>query len=230
MSRKQARQYRRERSEEIVKLQNLLNQSFPSFDPYGSLKAAAGQCKSDQLPWVPDWDFPTSHTSWGYQCDELIFPLYQSGESSELQPADARDNDVKIKIDLTLVGRSDARRFEDPLFVLEMDFGIEGKGENGDLFGAWHLDKHKGNDSNTARSVHPEYHMQYGGKNLWSRVENYGDMIIPEPPRLSHPPMDLILAVDFVLSNFFWREWRELRNKSIYIDLVSTAQERLWKP
>jgi hypothetical protein len=230
MSKKKARRYRGERASDLRNLSRILRKELPGFDPKSSLQAAASQCGSQELPILPDWNFRTSTYSWGYECDELLFPEYHPHNSSNLQPLNARSNGVRIQLSVVVVGQSNVRDAEDPFSVLEVEMQIRGQGENGKLFSAWHLDKHKGNNNDTPRTAHPEYHFQYGGKNLWKEVTNYGGMIIPEPPRLPHPPLDGILAVDFVLSNFFCEIWRELRDDSRYTKLVHRTQKLLWKP
>jgi hypothetical protein len=50
------------------------------------------------------------------------------------------------------------------------------------------------------------------------------------PPRLPYPPLDAILAIDFVLANFRGSVWRDLRSVAEYRRLVLEAQHRLWRP
>lgn len=83
--------------------------------------------------------------------------------------------------------------------------------------------------------MHPVYHLHYGGNRLDSTIQNedhcYGDSLFLDSPRLAHPPMDAILGVDFVLTNYVSQEsFRTLREDNQYQNLVKAAQSRVWRP
>jgi hypothetical protein len=61
-------------------------------------------------------------------------------------------------------------------------------------------------------------------------LENLGNVLLLDPPRLLHPPLDAILAVDFVLSNFMGAKWKQLRADEHYETMITHAQELFWKP
>ena len=71
--------------------------------------------------------------------------------------------------------------------------------------------------------------MTWGGdvlKNL-----NLGDVLLLPTPRISYPPMDIVLGIDFVLSNFVKVDlYRQIQNDSQYKAAVKNAQEKYWKP
>lgn len=59
---------------------------------------------------------------------------------------------------------------------------------------------------------------------------NYGDLLILDAPRLMHPPLDLFLAVDFLLTNFIEsRTWKNLRADTTYQAIVIDSQKDWWK-
>ncbi len=82
--------------------------------------------------------------------------------------------------------------------------------------------------------AHPLYHFQYGGRELTEDDDfDKGQVFFPDAPRLKHPPMDLVLAVDFVLNQFYSRDRAELGalfGDTGYKKLVEKARERFWKP
>jgi hypothetical protein len=68
---------------------------------------------------------------------------------------------------------------------------------------------------------------------MWEQIDDYGSVLLPEPPRIAYPPMDAVLAVNFVLANFFGDEWRSLvgaNGDSEYVKLLTHAQNRFWRP
>ncbi|WP_326536307.1 hypothetical protein [Pseudorhodoferax sp.] len=128
--------------------------------------------------------------------------------------------------------------------TLDLEVGGECSGlEDGDLkhlilnlsmsvgeenFCAWHFDRHIGEEESV--DVHPLYHFQHGGHAMEVHDGDLGKSLLISAPRLAFPPMDAILAIDFVISNFSGRYWRELREDPSYINLLKGSQEFFWKP
>jgi hypothetical protein len=81
-------------------------------------------------------------------------------------------------------------------------------------------------------NAHPRYHFQIGGQKVWDRPSHeFGSQLILETPRIAHPPLDAILAIDFILANYYSETWSNLLDKDgRYADLVETAQEIFWRP
>ena len=77
--------------------------------------------------------------------------------------------------------------------------------------------------------VHPVYHFQYGGKKL-PKFKEWDKYVFLDSPRLAHPPLDAVLAIDFVISNYFPGKWRDLRDDGAYTNLIRNAQDRCWRP
>ncbi|TDO29226.1 hypothetical protein [Sediminibacterium goheungense] len=95
---------------------------------------------------------------------------------------------------------------------------------------SWHLDKHDPNKG--ASTSHPLYHYEYGGTEI-RKTEgfNYGDFILMDSPRIMHPPLDLVLAFDFVIKNFYTYETHKvLTDDLLYKRYIKNAQYRLWRP
>jgi hypothetical protein len=103
---------------------------------------------------------------------------------------------------------------------------------------SWHFDRHpdKKSDGKPDKNPdfnHPLYHLHFGGKEINQGQIEYGEVLLLESPRILHPPMDIVLAVDFVLGNFYSRssgKVNELRDNPLYQKLVKNAQNRFWKP
>ncbi|RZK38278.1 MAG: hypothetical protein EOO61_08115 [Hymenobacter sp.] len=129
---------------------------------------------------------------------------------------------------------------EDPIKLLEAEWQISSSKTH---VTSWHLDRNQGNiDEECKHFAHPVYHFQFGGKHLHERgPDAYGQLLFVEPPRLAHPPMDAILAIDFTISNFLPDIWHDLRRRESenekvaqraerYVRILRAAQKRFWRP
>ncbi|QFI37580.1 hypothetical protein FR932_06865 [Moritella marina ATCC 15381] len=96
--------------------------------------------------------------------------------------------------------------------------------------GAWHLDFHNQPEKDgDPEYIHPNYHFHHGGKKL-SELNDCGQIILLDAPRVMHHPLDLFLSVDFVVSNFCKKEvWKKLRANTTYTNYIKMAQDQWWK-
>ena len=211
-------------SDELLTLAEILENNIPGFDG-GSLKDAANECTD-----------PTEHgsSSWGYSVDWLQFFGYEP--SDDLRPEIAQAGDLYLEIDLTIAGGCSEIESgtEDPLHELELNLLMWGENAESNILSAWHLDRHIASEGDEMYSDHPQYHFQFGGEKMWEETQDYGELLVPEPPRIAFPPMDAILAVNFILANYFEDEWNGLvdleEGDEEYRELVADAQKRLWRP
>ncbi len=105
---------------------------------------------------------------------------------------------------------------------------------------AWHFEKHPdkktdGTPDDSPEFHHPLYHLHFGGYELTNEEDfDFGKILIVEAPRIMHPPMDIIIAIDFVLTNFYSTQTCprlvKLTTDPQYIRILSAAKERFWKP
>jgi hypothetical protein len=115
-------------------------------------------------------------------------------------------------------------------FIIQFEYLDELSEEMKLLQCSWHLDKH--DLSKVTSTSHPLYHYEFGGTETSKMVNfNYGDFILLDSPRLMHPPLDLVLAFDFVIKNFYtFHDHRKLTESSEYRKYIKNAQYRIWKP
>lgn len=90
-----------------------------------------------------------------------------------------------------------------------------------------HFDKH---DGSVSPMPHPIYHFQLGGRELKDNITDYGQALFLDSPRIMHHPMEFILGIDFVLSNFFPNIWNNIKREIDYIDVVKKYQIQFIKP
>lgn len=94
-----------------------------------------------------------------------------------------------------------------------------------------HLDRHIFNEGdNIPDEVHPMYHFQFGGRKLKEKVVDYGQALFFDSPRITYHPMDFILGLDFLLSNFFPKIWKSLQKEGRYINILKKYQQYFIKP
>jgi len=112
--------------------------------------------------------------------------------------------------------------------VSTYNFHIEIVGKDGEktVHSSWHLDF---DNSNTSDYIHPSLHLTYGGNTM--KYTELGNVLLLPTPRISYPPMDAVLGIDFVLSNFTKKDiYNRIKANSQYKAAVKHSQERLWKP
>jgi hypothetical protein len=130
---------------------------------------------------------------------------------------------LNVQIAETLL---DENKIDNPVNAYNFSIEIMGKNEGQAMHSSWHLDFENVLDSDY---VHPSFHLTYGGKTMKS-IE-LGNVLLLPTPRISYPPMDAILGVDFVLSNFVKKEiYNKIKANSQYKAAVKRSQQRLWRP
>ncbi|RKE52380.1 hypothetical protein [Sphingobacterium detergens] len=167
--------------------------------------------------------------SWGYAIKN--FTLFVDTSSSIQYPKSVKKATLQFSVDVVGEFDKSGHEFIDPFKRLEFNVVIEGfsRGMKQHIF-TYHLDRDlKG--ANPSNEVHPSYHFHYGGRKLGAYTDkNFGNSLILDMPRLMHYPMDFILGLDFVMSNFTPDLWRQLKREPIYIKLIRQAQDRIMKP
>lgn len=95
---------------------------------------------------------------------------------------------------------------------------------------SWHFDFDKPQDEQGAhRFVHPLSHLTYGGRQM--STVNLGDTLLLTSPRICHPPMDPILLIDFILSNYIPKgHYDNIRIESDYKRALQFSQSSYWRP
>ncbi len=87
----------------------------------------------------------------------------------------------------------------------------------------WHIDK-----ANSGQAG-PIFHLQGGGH--WRGNTNREIEVPTKLPRWPSPPLDLVLAVEMVIANFFPGIWKEsFRGKQSWVELIKESQKLCFLP
>lgn len=162
--------------------------------------------------------------------DLLINPKTKHLPSS-LQLEDRLYVDIIFELDL---GAAVSGRIVDGVIENSVNYTIKGftakKSPGAEVVTAWHFDLHQFSAGPTD-SCHPRFHWQFGGRELKAFTKQISGILVTEPPRLFSPPLDPILAIDFLLSQFNGPAWNSLkREERSYLQIVRNSQELFWKP
>jgi len=137
-----------------------------------------------------------------------------------------------------------------PIKSVELNFVIQGKldvdGASDALIACWHVDTHSTNTDKTAEelhvdvegktarednhALHPLFHYQFGGRKLREAAPQVRGVLVLDAPRLPIPPLDLNLAIDFVVTNYAGANWQALRRDTQYAHPIRDSMRRIWGP
>ena len=172
---------------------------------------------------------------WGYDISDLALKFRHNPR--HLMPTDIYD--LTLQLNVSVYGKIlDPTRINDPFTYMGISITLtgnraierDGEVEIVDVVSSFHLDRDKESDS---EEPHPSYHFQFGGRSMRDLKKNdeaYGQLMILDIPRINHYPMEGILAIDFVLSNFFHKTWNKLIQNGEYLNLVAEKQDLCIKP
>jgi hypothetical protein len=192
---------------------------------------AYNQCKNGNQVSGYEGDMKTK---WGYELNNLNFQFTKADSPRKPKPDKCAVSSVSLNLKVVGIVPQDAT-LNDPFLHLEFNVIVKGLSQTKDsLVSSWHLDRHITDDnSNDPTDIHPIYHFQYGGRNLKHDDNSeffYGSNLILGSPRLAHPPLEGILGLDFLFSNFFGANRKLFCQSRIYNKLVKNSQEIFWSP
>lgn len=102
--------------------------------------------------------------------------------------------------------------------------------EKNKYISSWHLD-YEPDEPN--RNIHPLFHLNFGGNKMKEIKENvsaeYGNLLLMSAPRWNYYPMDAVLGIDLIFSNFLKRDEYVKLCTGKYKQAVENSKIRLWK-
>jgi hypothetical protein len=227
-------EHRYQRQSELYDLASLLETYDLTPDP-GPIRDAAGQCLA--APRTARGDVPDAgKVYWGYSIDGLKLRLEpQRHCRPRAATADALVGVLSVQVQEYLpdepehIGTSfDHLRRLDTSFYCDAEVLVDDVSHR--LRSAWHVDTHLHAHTASA-SIHPRFHFQVGGNELDEVDAAMRGVMLTETPRPAVAPLDGVLAIDFVLSNYCGVRWDELRTMDArYGRIRGPAMARYWGP
>lgn len=234
MSTPQIMAYRRTIANQLSRLSNILYGT-GICDNIEPINEAIRALKTEKRVMVNPLTAKGDRNIWGYDISDLTLKFKDNPK--HIMPNDIFD--LVLKLSISVYGElPELKRVKDPFIFMGISIVLSGnriiEGENDfdiiESVSSIHLDRDKGEISD---EPHPSYHFQFGGKNIRNLKkdnDNFGHLMVFDIPRINHYPMEGVLAVDFVLSNFFYEIWNNLIQDGEYSNLVRQQQELCMKP
>lgn len=169
---------------------------------------------------------PANNTFWGYDTF-LRLPISTIGG---LKPISTQPSFMEFSIKLIADSNKFKHKYFDPFEYLEFNILTIGYSSDGtEMVHSLHLDRHP--DNSQSVDPHPKYHFQFGGRKLEEKITDYGQGMFFDTPRMMHHPMDFILGMDFILSNYYSDIWNHVKeNNHEYNSLIGKYQDIVMKP
>lgn len=166
---------------------------------------------------------------WGYTISDIKFKVE---ESTLRHICPIGFTNVEVIIDLDVESKiSEWDKLNDPFSSLNFRSLIRGTNSNtGKVhYLGFHIDRHKGGKPN---EIHPLYHLQYvQNSRIKAKDEfDHGETMQLDVPRMMHLPMELILGVSTILSNFSPSIYSKLIQDRQFVNLCKDYQEKIWRP
>lgn len=232
MPKQQAESALREMSSELEKFLRLLNDSkiVDATGCFYSISDSLAKAKAEKG--LVSWNYKSGKITLQLPTDSVVCP----------KPVQSLACSLEIEVD----GYVQSGRDAEPTYG-DFEWGITRTAMNVEFTGMtksasepwsqfWHLDTHVDTkDSTPPAEAHPMFHLHFGGHRMADRrilsPGCWGQMLEMRGPRFVHPPMDLVLALDFVLSNATGPRWKdEFCKNQVYRSVVCNAQHRFWRP
>lgn len=170
--------------------------------------------------------------SYEFTTFEIVIP--KKLKPSHTMPRGVGNITITLSVDDTIsVKRFNNLNVEDPFLKLDNFNIILNSGDT--HYSSWHLDRHiMDRKEGDGDNLHPIYHMTYGGHYMESKQEEetdtYGKSLIIRAPRLMHPPLELILGLDFIFRHFIPKTKLSLLDHQPYINIVELVKKDIWFP
>jgi hypothetical protein len=147
--------------------------------------------------------------------------------------------DISIVFQTHSVVQSDNIKVQNPINLRRFDIHLKGSNSinNSKTMASWHLDDQRQvSDAADGESkyLHPVFHFTFGGtlmEDAYMENWDFGQTLVMRSPRLMHPPMELILGIDFILNQFVAKKFiKDLVEKPEYRNIVKQIKRVIWKP
>lgn len=214
-------QFRKARSTELKRageiLQKTISGSFNSSPIF-----TAAQVLLKEAPALKDG--VRNDNYWGYEIENLQIPI---PDCKHIRPNGVKAShlilNMRLIADFKLWGT-----LNDPFIDLNYNVIIKGSGKTSQHYVGFHIDKH--DMLAHSKEPHPIYHLHYMLNPMNSEHFEYGQSLHLDTPRIMHYPIDFILGLGFLTSNFFPIAFDSLLDDGYFTSLYKTYQNNILKP
>jgi len=214
--------FRNERARELERMAKLLDRCLGNDVNTTSIYKAIGELRNENsVPVLKDGTYDPN--IWGYDIEgfEMSLETLKHAKPTTIKNGKVY---VNVKVRAKIDGWLD---MNDPFLELVYNVFVKGIGDKVYHFG-FHIDRHS--SKVIPMEPHPVYHLQYNINPTNSDPFDCGSIMYIDTPRLVHYPMDFILGIGFLTSNFFPTAFSVLSEESEYFKLSEEYQKRIWKP
>lgn len=148
---------------------------------------------------------------WPLEVDRGAPVRFKLGETSD-------GKKVRPKIDFANIQVNQSLTNKPPFDCFDLAIVLEDDEEK--PLSRWHIDL--ANDSGGTIQAGPLFHLQFGGRN--NGHDRFEDHPVKEP-RWCHPPMELALASEMIIANFFEDAWLGLREDRTWCTNINLFQK-----
>jgi hypothetical protein len=225
--------FRRSRAKDLEQLSQILLKEVGGDVTTSVLETVISKLRDkDFIPTLKDGS--RDENIWGYDIEGFKIPLETL---KHIKPNDIKSGEVYL--DMKLRAKIDNwKTFNDPFEELGFNVTIKGTGKQTYFFG-FHIDKHivkkenneeKVKETDVVSEPHPMYHLQYNLNPTKSKEPKLGDLFYIDTPRIMHKPIDFILGISFLTSNFYPTAFEILKEVRGFRKLHDDYQDAIWKP
>lgn len=218
--RKEILHFRNERARELQMLGMALERNIQS-GVSSAVERAVSQLRDPNFI-LPFKDGSVDSETWGYEIEDFDLNI---PDTRHIAP-DGVGN-LKLSLALKMIANCcDWDNMNDPLRELSFRVTIKGLADK-DYYSGFHIDRH---DFQQQGEIHPVYHFQHMVKPLEVNEFSYGNVLSIDTPRIMHYPLEFVLGIGYLTSNFFPDAYEILLNDGHFVNLYREYQSRLWKP
>lgn len=220
-------QFRQARSEDLKIAAKVIENTF-SGDINTSPITIAAELLKTHSPILKNGT--TDADCWGYEITDLKIPV---DTIKHIKPKEIINNKLELILNMKLIASfKDWERLNDPFIELNFNVIIRGisikENDEESHYFCFHIDKH--DMAENSEEPHPIYHLQYSNNPYKSTNFNYGSTLYIDTPRILHHPVDLILGIGFLTSNFFPSAFEAIMDDGFFPGLYKKYQDRIIKP
>ncbi|MGN6602470.1 MAG: hypothetical protein ACTHK8_08450 [Ginsengibacter sp.] len=214
--------FRQQRATELLLIEKVIKRVLGNGIKTDPILRAVNQLKDEQF--VPSLKDGTQKPEfWGYEIEDFTIPV---ATDKHVRPIGITNLEMILNMKV-IANSAEWTTLSDPLLEMHFNVIIRGIGTETHYL-CFHIDRHDPGDNTT--EPHPIYHLQYVVNPYKVNNFNYGSVLQIDTPRIMHYPMDFILGVGFLTSNFFPIAFECLLDDGTFANLYKEYQERLWKP